>query len=65
MAQVEGIYNEIEKNEAGRVTKESMSVWVKSYMGKHQDCNHDHRLVLEKIISTKEEKLQNFREGHE
>jgi len=65
MSLVEGVFDECEKNEAGRINKESMSAWVKSYMSKHNDCTHDHKLVLEKIISSKEDKLANFKEGHE
>ena len=65
LAEVEKVWDEIEKNENERVEKPAMSAWVKGYMCRHQDCRHDQRIVLEKIISTKEEKLQNFRDGHE
>ena len=61
----QAVYDECEKNENGRITKEEMSKWVKAYMKKHKDCEHEHKLVLGKMISEKEEKLCNYMAGNE
>ena len=35
MVQVEGIFDECQKNENGRIGKDAMSAWVKDFMSKH------------------------------
>ena len=54
------VFEQCEKNASGKVDKAEMTRWVKGFMKCQTEHDHEERLCIQKIVSSKEEKLEKY-----
>ena len=58
--EISKVFDQCEKNANGKVDKAEMTRWVKGFMKCQQEHDHEERLCIQKIVSSKEEKLEKY-----